>query len=320
MNTQHKEFSFSSHTGVCQIYARAWIPENPKAVIQLHHGMAEHSERYAEFARYLNKNNYVVFIHDMANHGKSNQRIEDSEYFGDKNGWQALAEDMKEVYNIAKREFPGYDHFIFGHSMGSFIARYFLIKYVIDIHGAVLCGTGGKNPFAPLLTGTASLTGRLRGTKYRSKLIDSLVFGSYNNRFQKRTKFDWLSRNIHNVDRYLEDERCGRLFTCAAFGDLAQLLIRVNKKEWYDAVPEDLPVFLIAGEMDPVGNYAKGVREVYEGLKSRQKKVDIKLYENDRHEILNESDREVVFRDIVGWLDRICEEALGDSIPIGSGL
>ncbi len=303
MEIIRKEYSYPSATGEGDIFARSWVPAdgNIKAVVQGVHGMAEYGERYEEFAETLCNAGYAFAMNDHIGHGKSVAPNGIRGYFGgEKNSCgKGFVEDAHKLTLIAKEEFKRPVIF-FGHSMGSFVARSYISHYSSDIEAAIICGTSGKNPGADAGIMLASLIGKIKGEKHPSKLIDKVAFGSYNKRFEGRTSFDWLSANRENVDRYIADNGCGFLFTASGYKNMFELLSYVSSDEWYKKVPKELPIFLIAGELDPVGNYSKGVAEVFEKLKATgHSKAQCKFYKNDRHEILNEDDREQVFADII---------------------
>lgn len=306
MEMQHQEYTFPSATGVCQIYARSWTPGGAlKGVVQIHHGMAEHSERYIDFASYLCGQGYAVYTHDMANHGRSNQNPQETGYFGEQDGWKNLVEDMHKVMLIAKKDHPQLPYFVFGHSMGSFVTRCFIAKYGYGLSGAVICGTSGENPLTGISGLLSSMIAKGKGSTFKSKLLDQAAFGSYNKGLPGRTDKDWLSRDEAVVDRYLADPLCGFVFSARGFGDLGTLVQNCNGKPWYDAVDQALPLCLISGEKDPVGAYGKGVEEVYQRLKSTGHNVSMKLYAQARHEILNETNKDAVYTDVVNFLNNV---------------
>lgn len=304
-----KEFKFKSSTGVCTITANSFIPDDNEvdAVLVMHHGMAEHNERYHHFFEYLTANKIAVFMHDMANHGKSNQNPQETGYFGDEDGYKGLIKDMKAVYDIAKKEYPDKKVVICGHSMGSFITRCFTAQYnAEDFSGAIYIGTGGTNPMAKMGIAVADAVIAAKGSKHKSKLIDKLTFGSYGKGTEGRTAYDWLTKNTDIVDEYIADPMCGFLFSAAGMRDLVNLNIAANSAQWYEKVRKDLPIFVIAGNRDPVGAYGKGIKEINDKLiASGHTDVSMKLYENDRHEILNETDKEIVYADILAFINRI---------------
>ena len=309
MNIVRKEYTYPSVTGVADIFARSWSPENGeiKAVVQLAHGMAEHGERYEEMAGYLCEQGYAFIINDHAGHGRSVRSNDDLGYFnGDKNTAGAgFVEDVHKLTLIAKEEFNK-PVILMGHSMGSFVTRHYITKYASDIIGAIICGTAGPNPAAAAGVLMASLVEKAKGAKFKSEFINGLAFGTYNKRFEKRTAFDWLSVNKENIDKYIADDYCGFLFTVSGYKNLFELLKFVSEPGAFEKTPSDLPMYLIAGTDDPVGMYGKGVKTVFDKFRETgHKNVQIKLYEGLRHEIHNEDERFAVYADIASWCDSV---------------
>ena len=306
MASVKKEFTFPSASGLCDISAMSFLPENKdsiKAVLQIAHGMAEHKERYEAFAERLNENGIAVYINDHLGHGKSVSSDDELGYFGKKDGWLNFIEDCRSLMKIAQSENPGKPYIFFGHSMGSFVSRAFSAKYGDELAGAVFMGTSGPNPATSAGQMISKLVAALKGDHYRSKTIDKIAFGSYNKRTQGRTAFDWLTRDDDIVDKYIADPYCGFLFTAYGYRDMMTLLNNVSKKEWFETFPKALPVLLIAGKDDPVGPYGAGVQKVADMLMAAGKNnVSIHLYEGGRHEILNESALfDTVCGDIISW-------------------
>lgn len=305
-----KEFFFPSVSGLADIHACSFFPEDKesvKAVIQIAHGMAEHLERYEKFAGVLCENGFAVYINDHLGHGKSVKNDDELGYFGEKDGWKNFIDDCHQLMQIAKKENPGKPYIFFGHSMGSFVAREFTKCYAEKLSGAVFCGTAGPNPAAGAGIAVAKLIGKMKGSHYRSKFIDNLAFGTYNKQFEGRTSFDWLTRDNNEVDKYIADKYCGFLFTAYGYRDMFSLLSRVSSKKWAEEYSKKLPVFLISGSKDPVGANGKGVEQVYKMLKDAGKNnVTMHLYEDARHEILNESKCfDKVCKDVIDWADSV---------------
>lgn len=300
--------SFPSKDGIHTIYATKWQSDDisPIAILQLIHGMAEHIERYDEFACYLAQKGYIVVGDDHLGHGKSAKEYGDYGYFCEKNADSVLVSDehrLKEVMQKKEKELP---YFMLGHSMGSLILRNYLIQYGQEIDGAILCGTPNngsvKVRIARIISGLLKLCGKSRE---KSAFLDRLVFGSYNKRTEKRTCFDWTNIDEKVVDEYMNDPQCGFLFTVNGFDTMFQLSANVNKMSLLKRIPKDLPILLIAGKEDPVGNYGKGVAHVYRQY--RQLGIagaELKLYDNARHEILFEPEKDIVFADICNWLQK----------------
>ncbi len=297
--------SFQSVSNLAKISYAKYVPQDGevKAVLQIAHGMAEHKERYEKFADYLCSQNIAVYINDHLGHGESVSSKEEKGYFGEM-GYQAMVEDAGKLTEIAKEDYPAIPYIVFGHSMGSFVMRCYLTKYGDLIDGAIICGTGGANPAAGIGIALTKLIAKCKGDHYRTKFVDNLAFGAYNKKFEGRTKFDWLTKDNDIVDAYIADEDCGYLFTANGFIGLFGALSYANSKECYEKTP-NIPILLISGKDDPVGNYGKGVSEVYEKLlASGHSMVTLHLYENARHEILNESDTfDTVMKDIGNFID-----------------
>lgn len=305
-----KEFYFPSVSGLADIHACSFFPEDKstvKAVFQITHGMAEHLERYEKFASVLCENGFAVYINDDIGHGKSVKNDDELGYFGESEGWKNFVGDCHMLMEIAKKENPGKPYFFFGHSMGSFVSRSFTKQYADELTGAIFCGTSGPNPAASVGTLLAKAVGKIKGSHYRSKFINNIAFGTYNKEFEGRTDFDWLSRDNDEVDKYLADKYCGFLFTAYGFKDMFSLLSSVSSKQWAEEYSKKLPVLIISGEKDPVGAYGKGVRQVADMLKNAGKNnVTLHLYEGARHEILNESQCfDKVCDDIISWANSI---------------
>ena len=303
---ERKEYTIPSSSRVADLFLRVWYPEDgAKAVFQIVHGMAEYGERYEDFAKFLCEKGFAVVVDDHVGHGKSVKSDEDLGYFGEKNGWNGLVEDEKSVTELMKKEFPNLPIIFFGHSMGSFIGREYIRRYGTDpsIKAAIICGTSGKNPAAPIAIFLADTIAKIKGSKYKSEFINKLAFGSYNNKVAVvDTEYDWLSTDQAQVYKYIADKYCGFLFTAAGYRDLFTLLNVVSAKSWFEGVNKQLPILFTAGEDDPVGQYGKGVRQVYNQLKEAGvKDVTIRLYPGMRHEILNEKDNKRVYEDIAAF-------------------
>ena len=301
-------YSYPSATGECEIYGNAYTPDEGevKAILVINHGMAEHQERYRVFIKFMVNNGFAVYIHDMANHGKSNSNFDETGYFGETDGYKKLVEDFKTSFEKAKFAYPDKKIIVMGHSMGSFIVRCFTAWYPNEGYaGAIYMGTGGANPIAGVGEKVATLVAKVKGPKHKSKTLDKMSFSAYGKRTEGRTNFDWLTRDSEIVDKYIADDYCGFLFSAQGMHDLVKLNIEANTDEWYKGVATDLPILLISGAEDPVGEYAKGIRDIYQRLlASDHKKVTLKLYDNCRHEILNELNKEDVMDDILDWAEK----------------
>ena len=312
MEQIHNEFKLPSSTGSTELFGQSVVPADGAAVtgiIQIVHGMAEHTDRYLDAAQYLCDLGFAVYMHEHAGHGRSITSDDELGYFCEKDGNERIVDDVKTVALMAKGKHPGKKLIIWGHSMGSFVARRFAAKYPGVADGFIFCGTSGANPAAALGALIADTIGKIKGSHYRSPFINNLAFGSYNKKFDGTTGFEWLSVNEDNVKKYVADDKCGYMFTAFGYRDLFRLLGSVSGKDWYEAVPKDLPIYLISGDMDPVGNYGKGVKEVYDKLKqSGHTDVAIKLYPGLRHEIHNEKSNREVYDDIAAFAKKVIGE------------
>lgn len=304
---QKEEFYFDSRDGEHKIHAIQWIPEakEPVCIMQIVHGMSEYIDRYDEFARYMADKGILVVGDDHLGHGKSVISGEPYGYFCKEDAPTVLVRDEHRLKKMMQERYAGVPYIILGHSMGSFITRNYLLRYGTGIDGVIIVGTG-MQPKAVLRFGIAlsSLAGALCGAKHVSRFIDKVAFGVYNKRIEApKTSFDWLSRNEDNVRRYMDDPMCGFIFTANGFQTLFKLIYNLHDEEKLRRMPANLPVFFLAGEDDPVGNYGKGVEQVYSSFKELgMENVQMKLYPKDRHEILNEVDREDIYGDIYRWV------------------
>ena len=307
-----EDFTYLSTNGTTQIHGIRWIPDGePVAVLQLVHGMVEFIARYDNFAKYLCDNGFLVIGHDHLGHGQSVMSEEELGYFG-KGGNAFLIGDIHRLREQTEAAYPGVPYFILGHSMGSFLVRQYLVEgepeaYANGLTGAIAMGTGWQPNAAlkmgKLVSGVAEMA---RGDHYRSKLIQNIVMGSYNHKIKNpRTKDDWLTKDTEIVDVYTNEPLCQFRFTTNAYYNMFKGIEKCQDRKLMKRLPEDFPLLLISGADDPVGNYGDGVRKAYMVyLENSPADVDIKLYEEDRHEILNETNRIEVFRDLKHWLMR----------------
>lgn len=305
MELTTKTYTFPSCAGIGDIHAKCLCPQNGnvKAVVQISHGMAEHAARYLQFAEYLCENGFAVVLHDHIGHGESAASPEQLGYFGE-HGEQSFVEDMKTVTDWAKKEYPALPLVLLGHGMGSLIARNYTAQYGNLLAGAVYSGTSGSNPALGFGLLLCNVLIKCKGEKYRSKLLDKIAFGAYNKKTEKRTPCDWASRDKQEVDKFIADPFCGYMYTVSGMKALFLTVREISKDSWYAALPQNLPVLLISGTMDPIGNYGKGVQEVYRHLKETgHRNVQIKLYDGARHEILNETNRKEVYADILDFFN-----------------
>ena len=302
-----EEFYFDSRDNSTKIHAVRWIPdsENVAGVVQIVHGMAEYVERYEEFATFLTEKNYVVTGEDHLGHGKSVAEGGQQGYFCEQDPATVVVRDVHRLKKMTQELYPGVPYFLMGHSMGSFIVRNYICRYGTGIDGALILGTGMQSDGLLLASKTvAALEGAFKGQKHVSKFLDKGAFGNYNKHIKDvRTSADWLTRDASKVDEYIADKDCGFVFTVNGFKTLFTLISRAKKKENLKNVPASLPIFMASGEEDPVGGYGKGVKRAWQSLKEAGvTDLTLKLYPEDRHELLNELDRKQIMEDIAGWL------------------
>ena len=290
-----EEFYFDSRDGENRIHAVRYTPDdgNVRGIVQIVHGMAEYVERYENLAEFLTKRGILVTGEDHLGHGKSVSEGGSFGYFCEQDPATVVVRDVHRLKKITEEQYPQVPYIILGHSMGSFIARNYLCRYGSGIDGAVIVGTGMQS--SGLIFASKAMAGIQKlfcGSKHVSHFIDKAAFGGYNKRIDSpRTSSDWLSRNTDNVDRYIADELCGFTFTVNGFQTLFELIRRLQKQENLEKVPQNLPILMVSGAEDPVGDYGKGVHKACDSLKrAGVKNIIVKLYENDRHELLNEDD------------------------------
>ncbi|WP_139906120.1 alpha/beta hydrolase [Clostridium thermarum] len=301
-----KEFDIYTQDGK-RLHMYKWDnANNIKGVVQLVHGSCEHAGRYEDICEFLNSRGYIVYAHDHRGHGKTEDNIDDLGFFAEEKGWEKLIEDLKLVNDRIHQENPGKQVIMLGHSMGSFLARHYAILYGTTIDALILSGTA-HNPRLLLRLGlfAANLEIKRRGPKFRSQFIYKMSYDSFNKGFKPaRTKCDWLSTDKKEVDKFLADERCGFVFTAAAFKDMFKGLLFITDHKNISKMRKNLPVLIISGKDDQVGGRGKMVRKTCNvftdvGIKD----ITLRLYEGMRHEIFNEIEKLKVFEDMLNWMD-----------------
>ena len=300
------EFTFLSADQKTPIHAVEWLPEGDvRAVLQISHGVSEYILRYEPFAEYLVARGFAVVGHDHLGHGGSVRPDSTPMYFGPKGSWSWVVRDIETRRALAQERFPSLPYFLLGHSMGSFLARTYLIRYPGKVDGAVLMGTGQMAPI--LIAGGKAVAAAesLRiGESNASPLVQMLAFGTYNKIFApNRTGFDWLSVNTENVDRYIADPLCGGDPSIGLFREMLGGMSFIAQPDELKKMDMTTPILFISGEMDPVGGCGKGVQRACASFqKAGVQDVSLKLYPELRHEILCETCRETVFEDVFQWL------------------
>ena len=286
-----------------------WSPDAgavPKAVVQIAHGMAEHSARYARFAEVLTAAGYAVYAQDHRGHGQTAGDLKRAGFFAEHDGWSTVVEDMYAVTRTIREEQPGLPIFLFGHSMGSMLSRTYAIRHGAELDGLILSGTGGDPGMLGKVGQVVALVeAKVRGKGTASPLLDKLSFGNFNKPFEPaRTPFEWLSRDPAEVDAYIADPWCGFVCTAGMFQDLLSGIALINADSQVARIPQGLPIYLFSGAEDPVGDKTKGVQQVVDQFRRLGiKDVFVRFYLGARHEVLNETNRDEVMADVVDWLD-----------------
>lgn len=302
-----REFFYPSADGRTNIHAVIWeTGEKPRAVLQIAHGICEYVERYGHFASWLAQKGFLVVGNDHLGHGESWQEPERQGLFCEKNGWDLVLQDMEALRRRVADENPGLPYFLLGHSMGSFLARSYLIKYPGQVRGALISGTGQQDD--KLLQAGLALTGllaKLKGPDHRSAFVKSMLFGPYNRAFKpNRTDCDWVCSDPDVVEAYCQDPGCQFLPTVSLYRDMLGGLRFIGDPDNLALMDKTTPVFLFAGALDPVGEAGKGVDRAYRGfLNAGCTDVQCKLYPQGRHEVLNEVFKEQVYADVLDWLE-----------------
>ncbi len=358
---EYEHRKYKSSDGEHECYCVIMRPDgDPKGILQISHGMCEYIDRYLEFMSYLADHGYVVCGNDHLGHGRTAKNHNELGYFGNgENGWKYVLNDIHRMTALIKAEYPGVPLILLGHSMGSFLARAYAVKFGSECAGFIFMGTADafeakyRSAVSKTVYGIDRLTGafgavspkvktagnklsakldnkledkdkyvgraaialmmkqaeaiaRVKGDDHRSKLLLKLGMGNYNDRIKKiRTGYEWLSRDDENVKKFAEDPLCNYHFTVNGWLNIAEMMWFVSDERWYASFPKKTPTLLIAGMEDPVGNYGKGVRTVFRRLRDKGCNVSIKLYEGARHELLEEINREEVFKYLAEHIDKV---------------
>ena len=277
--------------------------ERPIAVLQIFHGMAEHAGRYNKFANSLNNQEIAVFGDDHRGHGQTAILNGKPGVIG-KDGFNKIVEDEYMITNMIKNKYPKTPVYIFAHSFGSFIGQEYITRYGSEIDGIILCGTAAQIGFEFRLAKIlAFLQMKIFGEEEKATFLEFLSFGSYNKKINISDGSNWLSRDTEEVFKYSQDKSCG--FTCSIgfYYYFIDGLLNLYKKNKLISIPKTLPVYIIAGQEDPVGQYGSRVEKLYEIYKKTDlTDLNMKLYKDCRHELLNELNREEVTDDVLRWI------------------
>lgn len=296
--------TFTSVTGKKLECAHWPVQGRPRAVVQLVHGMVEHIRRYEETAQALNAAGFAVVGHSHLGHGTT---AEIKGWFAEKDGWDALVEDVHSLRVLTQRQYPGVPYFLLGHSMGSFVVRTYCLKYEKGLSGMILSGTGHYDKAIVSAGSTiAKLQCWLGKAKQPSSMLKKISFGGYLKDIPNpKTGNDWLSRDEEAVAKYNADPLSGFTFTAGAYRDMFDGLNRLYPEK-IGAMRKEVPVLLLSGDKDPVGANGAGVKKVAAEIKAAGiEKVDVKLYPGGRHEMFNEINRDEAWNDLIQWIEAI---------------
>lgn len=302
------EFYYPSKDGNTEIHTIEWKPEGEvKAVLQLCHGMVEYVDRYDAFAKFMCEQGYYVVGNDHLGHGKSVQSKSEYGYFEKKYGNACVVGDIHTLRQRTMKKYPDVPYFMLGHSMGSALVRQYIQMYGKGLSGVIIMGTPKEESRFTLQFGRAlcRVMALVRGWHYKSKLVDYMALGVFNRKFKPaQTRADWVTSDSEMLNKYVNDPLCSFQFTVNAYYHMFGGMLKMRRKENFAMVPRNLPVFFVCGEKDPVGGFGKGVTKLYNKYrKNGMQNVSLKMYPDARHEVLNETNREQVFKDMYGWLE-----------------
>ena len=307
--------TFLSCDGETMIHGVQWTPSGePKAIVQLVHGMVEYIERYDGFARFLNENGILVVGHDHLGHGQSVTSIENWGYISEVAPARSLVRDIHKLRKLTQKKYPDLPYFILGHSMGSYLLRRYLSHKGEGLTGVIVVGTGSESD---IVTRSGLMMVRsmaqAKGWHFRSQKIREMTYTAPYKRFDLKgedNENSWVCSDPEIIAKYNKDPRCQFTFTLNGYEALLSTVLYVNQKENIERIPLELPMLLTSGEQDPVGNLGKGVKKVYQQyVKAGLTDIECKLYPEDRHEILTEPNKEEVYADMLDWINRHLIEA-----------
>ena len=300
---KHK-FTIKSPFDGLELACTVYEPEiSPKGILQLVHGMAEHSVRYQKMMEFFAKNGYVVAIHDQRGHGETAVTLDDRGWFNDKTA-TAVVEDVYAFTCELKRAYPNLPVYLYGHSMGSMVVRCYIQKYDNEIEKLIVCGSPSSNPLADIAVGVTKIISLVKGERYRSKTLENLSTGKSNKPFESEGYGGWLNRDRENVEAYFNDPYCGFTFTCNGFENLFRLMKNTYTKRLYKVENPNLPIRFVSGSDDPILVNERKWLQAHDFLREvGYHNVSGKLYHGLRHEIQNEPEQLTVFQDLLRFIE-----------------
>ncbi len=305
MNYNFSEIRYPSKDGINNVYACLYTPKfcTAKGIVQLVHGMVDYVERYEELANFLTGEGYIVAGNHHLGHGKTALSADDLGFFGNESSVDILLRDVHTMNRYLRDNFPTLPLVIFGHSMGSFIARLYIEKYPHSIKGAIIHGTSGPIKAVGMGKALASLMIKTKGARHRSPMLKKIAFSGYNSHYKSEGPNAWLTRDAAAIAGHDDDPFSNFTFTVSAYKDLFAMLEGCNRKEWFSEYPKSLPTLVISGDEDPVGKYGKGPKFVYKHLlMAGCEKLTLKIYADARHELFLETNSQEVFSYLCSWL------------------
>lgn len=300
-----KRGSYCSSNGMNTIAYTVYEPPcEPVGILQIGHGMSEHIGRYRNFADHFTRLGFIVCGNDHLGHGESAASEDDFGYFGKEKGWLHLVDDMRLLTNKMVEDYPEIPCFLMGHSMGSLLARAYISCYGEGLSGVILMGTSGNTLMTTLTRPLIRAISVVKGERYRSSFLYVLAFGNYTKKYKDEgDRLCWMTQNREALEQFRKDPKCNFMFTVAGVKDLVDIMKYVSRRKWARRLPRRLPVLLVSGEMDPVGDYTKGVNQVYRILQNAgMRDVNIKIYKDNRHELFSEPGKKEVYDDIHRWM------------------
>jgi len=292
-----------------ELFVHRWLPDEPaKAVVQIAHGLAEHGARYGRLAAALNEHGYAVYANDHRGHGKTAKTPEELGFIAERDGWRKCIDDLWLLHQRIAAEHPRLPIILLGHSMGSTMARQFIMEHGDALAGAVLSGPSGQPTAMAALGRAITRLERLRlGPRGHSRIISDLTFDGFNKAFAPaRTAFDWLSRDPAEVDKYVADPLCGFPASVQLWIEMLDAWKRISSRASCRRVPKHLSLYVIAGQRDPVSGAATQIAPMIAAYRDAGlEQIECRIYLEARHELLNETNRDEITRDLIAWLDGV---------------